>query len=238
MIEVKNVTKTYTKVQGFKTKKFKALDDVSFNIEKGKITALLGINGVGKSTILKAISGLIKIDSGEILIDNEKLNKDTYNKLTFVADINTHFNNTSIKESFEFMEIFYEKWNNEKAYEMLEMFKLKDDEIIDNLSKGSIARVKLILGFCQDSDYILLDEPFSGIDVFKRKEFLRAITKYMNENQAIVITTHEIDEIEMLVDDVIIFEEGKIISKFNAEEIRESEGLSIVEKMKEVYNYE
>ena len=59
MIEVKNVTKTYKKIQGFKTKKFKALDNVSFNIEKGKITALLGINGVGKSTILKAISGLI-----------------------------------------------------------------------------------------------------------------------------------------------------------------------------------
>ena len=131
MIEVKNVTKKYTKVQGFKTKKFKALDDVSFNIEKGKITALLGINGVGKSTILKAISGLIKIDSGEILIDNEKLNKDTYNKLTFVADINTHFNNVTIKESFEFMKVFYKKWNDKKAYEMLEMFKLKDDEIIN-----------------------------------------------------------------------------------------------------------
>lgn len=238
MIEVKNVTKTYKKIQGFKTKKFKALDDVSFNIEKGKITALLGINGVGKSTILKAISGLIKIDSGKILIDNKKINKDTYNKLAFVPDINTHFNNITIKESFEFMEVFYKKWNNEKAYEMLDMFKLKDDEIIDNLSKGNIARVKLILGFCQDSDYILLDEPFSGIDVFKRKEFLKAISKYMNEDQAIVITTHEIDEIEMLVDDVIILEEGKVVSIFNAEDIREVEGLSIIDKMKEVYNYE
>lgn len=238
MIEVKNVTKTYTKIQGFKTKKFKALDNVSFNIEKGKITALLGINGVGKSTILKAISGLIKIDSGKILIDSEKINKDTYNKLAFVPDISTHFNNITIKESFEFMKVFYERWNDEKAYEMLDMFKLKDDEIIDNLSKGNIARVKIVLGFCQDSDYILLDEPFSGIDVFKRKEFLKAITKYMNEDQAIVITTHEIDEIEMLVDDVIILEEGKVLSIFNAEDIRETEGLSIVEKMKEVYNYE
>ena len=238
MIEVKNVSKTYTKLKGFKTKKVKALDDVSFNIEKGKITALLGINGVGKSTILKAISGLIKIDSGEILIDNEKLSKDTYNKLAFVADISTHFSDITIKESFEFMNVFYEKWNEKKAYEMMDMFKLKDDEVIDNLSKGNIARVKIILGFCQDSDYILLDEPFSGIDVFKRKEFLRAITKYMNEDQAIVITTHEIDEIEMLVDDVILLEEGKLVAKFNAEEVREIEGLSIVDKMKEVYKYE
>lgn len=238
MIEVKNVTKSYTKIQGFKTKTIKALDNVSFNIERGKITALLGINGVGKSTMLKAISGLTKIDRGKILIDNEGLNKNTYNKLAFVPDINTHFNNINIKESFEFMNIFYEKWNNQKAYEMLKMFKLKDEEVIDDLSKGSIARVKLILGFCQESDYILLDEPFSGIDIFKRKEFLQAITKYMNEEQAVVITTHEIDEIEMLVDDVIILEEGKVVSIFNAEQIRENEGLSIVDKMKEIYKYE
>lgn len=238
MIEVKNVSKTYKKSLGFGSKKVKALDNVSFNIEKGKITALLGINGVGKSTILKAISGLVKIDRGEILVDGKKINKNTYNNLAFVSDISTHFNNISIKESFEFMKTFYKKWNNKKAYDMLSMFKLDDNEIIDSLSKGNIARVKLILGFCQDSDYILLDEPFSGIDVFKREEFLRAITRYMKEDQAIVITTHEIDEIDRLVDDVIILDEGRVIEIFNTEEVRENEGLSIVDKMREVYKYE
>ena len=238
MIEVKNVTKTYKKTSRLMNKNFKALDNVSFNIEKGKITGLLGINGVGKSTVMKAICGLIKIDSGKILIDGEKLNKNTYNKLAFVPDINTHFKNITIKESFEFMDMFYTRWNNEKAYEMLSIFKLKDNEIIDNLSKGNIARIKLILGFCQESDYLLLDEPFSGIDIFKRKEFIGTIAQYMNENQGIVITTHEIEEVEMLIDDVIILEEGRVISKFNAEEIREIEGLSIIEKMEEIYKNE
>lgn len=238
MIEVKNVTKIYKKQKGLGSKKFKALDDISFNIEKGKITGLLGINGVGKSTIMKAICGLIKIDSGEILIDGENLNKDSYNKLAFVPDINTHFKNITVKESFEFMEAFYKKWNNEKAYEMLDMFKLKDNEIIDNLSKGNIARIKLILGFCQESDYLLLDEPFSGIDIFKRREFIGAITQFMNEEQAIIITTHEIEDVEMLLDDVILLEEGKVVAVFNAEDVRENEGLSIVEKMQEVYKYE
>ncbi|MGL5312604.1 MAG: ABC transporter ATP-binding protein [Peptostreptococcaceae bacterium] len=238
MIEVKNVTKIYKKQKGLGSKKFKALDDISFTIEKGKITGLLGINGVGKSTIMKAICGLIKIDSGEILIDGEKLNKEIYNKLAFVPDINTHFKNITVKDSFEFMEAFYKNWNNEKAYEMLDMFKLKDNEIIDNLSKGNIARIKLILGFCQESDYLLLDEPFSGIDIFKRKEFIGAITQFMNEEQAIVITTHEIEDVEMLLDDVILLEEGKVIAVFNAEDVRENEGLSIVEKMQEVYKYE
>nr|UWI51651.1 ABC transporter ATP-binding protein [Clostridioides difficile] len=238
MIEIKNVSKTYKRMQGLKVKKIDALKNVSFNIEKGKITALLGINGVGKSTILKAIAGLIKIDSGEILIDGEKMNKNIYNKLAFVPDVESHFSNTTIKESFEFMEIFYPRWNKEKSKEMMDIFKLNENEVIDNLSKGNIARVKLILGFCQDPDYILLDEPFTGIDLFKREEFIGVIAQYMRENQAIIITTHEIVEIESLVDEVIILDEGKIITSFNAEDLREREGKSILDKMREVYKNE
>ncbi|NMS90067.1 ABC transporter ATP-binding protein [Clostridioides difficile] len=238
MIEIKNVSKTYKRMQGLKIRKIDALKNVSFNIEKGKITALLGINGVGKSTLLKAIAGLINIDSGEICIDGEKINEKIYNKLAFVPDVESHFSNTTIKETFEFMEIFYSKWNKEKSKEMMNIFKLDEDEIIDNLSKGNIARVKLILGFCQDPEYILLDEPFTGIDLFKREEFIGVIAQYMEENQAIIITTHEIVEIESLVDEVVILDEGKIITSFNAEELREREGKSILDKMREVYKNE
>ncbi|NJA02267.1 ABC transporter ATP-binding protein, partial [Clostridioides difficile] len=232
MIEIKNVSKTYKRMQGLKIRKIEALKNVSFNIEKGKITALLGINGVGKSTMLKAIAGLINIDSGEIRIDGEKINEKVYNKLAFVPDVQSHFSNTTIKETFEFMEIFYSKWNKEKSKEMMDIFKLDEDEIIDNLSKGNIARVKLILGFCQDPEYILLDEPFTGIDLFKREEFIGVIAQYMEENQAIIITTHEIVEIESLVDEVVILDEGQIITSFNAEELREREGKSILDKMR------
>lgn len=230
MIEIKGVSKKYRKI--------KALDDISFTIDEGKITAILGINGVGKSTILKAISGLIKIDSGEILIDNEKLTYKTYNKLAFVPDIDIHFLEMTIKESFEFMKDFYSNWNEEKAYEMLEMFNLTDDRKISKLSKGNKARIKIILGFAQDAKYILLDEPFSGIDFFKREEFIGLMAKYLTDDQSIVITTHEISEIQMIVDDVILINNGKFVEKFNAEELRENEGLSIIDKMREVYKGE
>ncbi|WP_131005627.1 ABC transporter ATP-binding protein [Clostridioides difficile] len=238
MIEKKKGSKTYKRMQGLKIRKIETIKNVSFNIEKGKITALLGINGVGKSTMLKAIAGLINIDSGEIRIDGEKINEKVYNKLAFVPDVQSHFSNTTIKETFEFMEIFYSKWNKEKSKEMMDIFKLDEDEIIDNLSKGNIARVKLILGFCQDPEYILLDEPFTGIDLFKREEFIGVIAQYMEENQAIIITTHEIVEIESLVDEVVILDEGQIITSFNAEELREREGKSILDKMREVYKNE
>ena len=172
MIEVRNVSKKYRKV--------KALDDISFNIEEGKITCILGINGVGKSTILKSIAGLIQPDKGEILIDNEKISYKIYDKVSFVPDVDNHFAQYTIKESFDFMKHFYKNWDEEKAYEMLALFNLTDDRKISKLSKGNIARVKIILGFAQNAKYTLLDGPFSGIDIFKREEFLGVLTKYIN----------------------------------------------------------
>ena len=225
MIEVRNVSKKYRKV--------KALDDISFNIEEGKITCILGINGVGKSTILKSIAGLIRPDRGEILITYK-----IYDKISFVPDIDNHFAQYTIKESFEFMKQFYKNWDEEKAYEMLALFNLTDDRKISKLSKGNIARVKIILGFAQNAKYTLLDEPFSGIDIFKREEFLGVMTKYINEEQSIILTTHEISEIEMIADDVILIDEGRLSCVFNAEELRTRDGMSIVDKMREVYKGE
>ncbi|CEN26818.1 MAG: ABC transporter ATP-binding protein [Paeniclostridium sordellii] len=227
MIEVKNATKKYKKV--------KALDDISFEIHEGKITCLLGINGVGKSTVLKAICGLIKLDSGEILIDGEKISHKIYDKVAFVPDVDNYFVQFTIKQSFEFMKEFYKNWDDKKAYEMLDLFNLNDNSKISNLSKGNIARVKIILGFAQNAKYTILDEPFSGIDIFKREDFLKVMTKYITDEQSIIITTHEISEIEMIADDVILIDNGKLSLVFNAEKTREDEGKSILDKMREVY---
>lgn len=230
MIEVKNATKKYKKV--------KALDDISFEIHEGKITCLLGINGVGKSTVLKAICGLIKLDSGEILIDGEKISHKIYDKVAFVPDVDNYFVQFTIKQSFEFMKEFYKNWDDKKAYEMLDLFNLNDNSKISNLSKGNIARVKIILGFAQNAKYTILDEPFSGIDIFKREDFLKVMTKYINDEQSIIITTHEISEIEMIADDVILIDDGRVSLVFNAEKTREEEGKSIIDKMSEVYKNE
>ncbi|AUN15105.1 ABC transporter ATP-binding protein [Paraclostridium sordellii] len=230
MIEVKNATKKYKKV--------KALDNISFEIHEGKITCLLGINGVGKSTVLKAICGLIKLDSGEILIDGEKISHKIYDKVAFVPDVDNYFVQFTIKQSFEFMKEFYKNWDDKKAYEMLDLFNLNDNSKISNLSKGNIARVKIILGFAQNAKYTILDEPFSGIDIFKREDFLKVMTKYINDEQSIIITTHEISEIEMIADDVILIDDGRVSLVFNAEKTREEEGKSIIDKMSEVYKNE
>lgn len=230
MIEVKNAYKKFGKV--------KALDGVSFSVKEGKITALLGINGVGKSTILKSIMGLVKLDKGEIFIDGEKGDYKIYNKIAMVPDMHIQYPNMSIKDAFEFMETFYENWDMERAYQMLEVFNLTDDRKMSKLSKGNLARVKIVLGFAQRAKYLLLDEPFSGIDIFTREDFIDSIIGYMDEDTSILITTHEIKEVENIVDEVILMEDGNVVLKFNAEDVRFNEGLSIVDKMREVYKGE
>ena len=152
--------------------------------------------------------------------------------------MDTYFPHLTIKDTFVFMKEFYENWDEEKATNMLKMFNLTDDKIISTLSKGNRARIKIILGFAQNAKYILLDEPFSGIDIFKREEFIKAMVEYISPEQSIIITTHEIAEIEEIVEEVIILNEGKLAFNFNVEEVRQNENKSIIDKMREVYRGE
>ncbi|TBX11788.1 ABC transporter ATP-binding protein [Clostridium perfringens] len=227
-------------VVGFK-KKFrrkKVLDNITFNVKKGEITALLGLNGVGKSTLLKIIMGLVKQDEGEVLFNGEKLNYKTYENIAFVPDVLNTYGDMKIKDAFEYMSMMYEKWDMDKAYEMLKDFKLTDDLKINKLSKGNIARVKLILGFARHPEYLLLDEPFSGIDIFTREKFIESLIGYMDNNIGILLTTHELKEVENIVDKVVFLSDGNIKIEFYVEDVRENEGLSMVEKIREVHEGE
>ncbi|GIN62199.1 multidrug ABC transporter ATP-binding protein [Robertmurraya siralis] len=227
MIELKNVTKKFGKKQ--------VLKGVSFTAEKGKITCLIGINGVGKTTIMKAIMALTPIDSGEILINGETLNKGSYEKVTFIPDAITMLPSMKISEAFTFMADFYNSWNMERAKELLNFFNLNETDRISELSKGNTAKVNLILGLALDVDYILMDEPFSGIDIFSREQIADVFTSHLIEDRGVIITTHEINDIEHLIDKAVLLDNGVILKEFDTEEIRETEGKSVVDVMREVY---
>ena len=134
----------------------------------------------------------------------------------------------------DFYKDFYKTWNQEKADEMMDFFNLNKDDVIDSLSRGNIAKAKLILSFALNMKYILLDEPFNGIDIFKREEFVGIIARYIDDGQTVILTTHEIDEIEQIVDNVVILSDGRVAAEFDAEEMRFNEGKSIKEKIREV----
>ncbi len=226
MIEVKGVTKKFGRR--------KILKGVSFTAEKGKITCLIGINGVGKTTIMKAIMNLTPIDGGEILIDGKPLNKTSYEKITFIPDAITMLPQMKIRDAFTFMADFYDSWNQGRATELLQFFKLKESDRISELSKGNTAKVNLLLGLALDVDYVLMDEPFSGIDIFSREQIADVFTSHLIEERGVIITTHEINDIEHLIDKVVLLDEGVVIREFDTEEVRENEGKSVIDVMREV----
>lgn len=227
MIEVKGVEKNYGRK--------KILKGVSFTANKGEITCLIGINGVGKTTILNAIMALTPINKGQILIDGELIDKHTFEKITFIPDAITMLPHMTIAESMEFMNDFYTGWNQKRATELVGFFRLNPGDKIVSLSKGNTAKVNLLLGLALDVDYVLMDEPFSGIDMFSREEIANVFTSHLIENRGVILTTHEIGDIEHLLDKVVLLDDGMVTKEFNAEEVRENEGKSVIDVMREVY---
>lgn len=227
MIELRNVTKKYGKKI--------ILDDVNLAFEKGKISCLLGLNGVGKSTTMKSIMRLIPISKGQILLEGEPISEKNIDKIAFLADVPTHDLNWTVEENLKMADIFYDSFDKEKAVRMVEFFNLPKEKPLKELSKGNLARFTIVIGLSQNAPYVLMDEPFSGIDIFSREEFIASLkSEFMTENQTIIITTHEIDEIESIADHIFLLEEGKVLCNFSKEEAAK-EGYTIVEKMRKIY---
>ncbi|ALV22496.1 MAG: ABC transporter ATP-binding protein [Carnobacterium sp.] len=227
MIEVKEITKKFGRT--------KVLKGLSFTANKGEITCLIGINGAGKTTIMNAIMNLTPLNSGEILIDGKKITKDSYQKITFIPETIAMVSQMTIGQAMQFMRDFYVTWNHSRAIELLCFFKLQEKEKIADLSKGNTAKVNLLLGLALDVDYLLMDEPFSGIDIFSREQIAEVFTSHLVEDRGVIITTHEINDIEHLIDKAILLDDGVVVKEFNAEEVRETEGKSVVDVMREVY---
>lgn len=228
MIELKDVQKQFGRK--------KVLNGISFTIEKGEISCLVGVNGVGKTTILNAIMNLTPIKKGTITIDGEPLTPELYNKIVFIPDASISLPHFTVQQSMDFMNDYYDTWNVKRAKDIVKFFKLNPSDKLRDLSKGNQAKVNLLLGLALDVDYILMDEPFSGIDIFTREQITEVFSSYLVEDRGVLITTHEINDIEHLLDKVILLDEGTIYKEFNAEVMRETEGKSVIDVMREVYN--
>ncbi|WP_214797592.1 MULTISPECIES: ABC transporter ATP-binding protein [Exiguobacterium] len=224
MIEVLGVKKRYRRKQ--------VIEDVSFTAQKGEITCLIGLNGTGKSTILKGIMGLTPFDRGTVLVDGKPLD---LNRVAFVPDHSTFPLHFTIEQCEAFMRDFYPKFDPKLFARLVDEFKLFPEDKLNELSKGTLAKVNLALGIAQDPDYLLLDEPFSGIDVFSKEQIVELFSSDIMEDRGVLITTHEIEDIEYLVDKAVMLNNGRIVREFDVEDVRFIHGKSIVDVMREEF---
>lgn len=207
------------------------LNGVSFSVKPDTLTCLIGLNGEGKSTILKGIVGLIPMDAGSIIVDG----KTSREKIAFVPDVQTMPSYMTIGDALLYMNDYYSDWNEQTAEELMATFKLLSTDKINELSKGNQAKVNLLLGFALDRPYLLLDEPFAGIDLFTKEQIAWIFSSHYMEGRGILMTTHEIVEVEHLIDRVIFLQDGQIIDEHDTEEMREIQGKSVQDRMREVY---
>ena len=227
MLEVRNLTKHYGRKR--------VLDDVSFTCKAGEITCLLGLNGVGKSTTMKAIMGMIPIKSGEFLVDGEAISSKSMSRVAYVPDMPIYDMSLTGRQNLDIAFVMYPDFNMKKAERMSEFLNYPMDKKLNDLSKGNLARFNLIVGLCQSADVLLLDEPFSGIDVFTREAFIQAMkSEFVVPNQTVLLTTHEINEVQDIADTIVLLEDGQIFHTFSKADALE-EGLSIVDKMRILY---
>lgn len=213
-IEVSNVSKNYGDVQ--------ALKNVSVVFEKNKIYGLLGRNGAGKSTLLNVITGRVFADSGAALLDGEIIteNEKALSQIYMMSEQNHYPENMSVQEAFRWTKAFYPDFDSQKAQSLSERFGLMVGKKVKALSTGYRSIFKLITALCVNVPYVLLDEPVLGLDANHREMFYKVLIETYAENPATyVISTHLIEEVSGVIEEVVIIRNGEIIRNESRESL-------------------
>lgn len=228
MITLTNVTKSY----GTK----KALDQVNLELTHGKLIGLIGENGSGKSTTLKLIAGLNHPTKGEVRVNGEIVTRKIASTVSYLSELDEYYRFFNVKQAMEFQASQFKDFDIEKAYEIMNFMKLKPADKLKHLSKGNRGRLKIVLTLARKVPVILMDEPFSGLDPMVRNSIVKGLISFIDlEKQLVLITTHEIKEVENILDEVVAIKGGSIIGHHNVEDLREQQQTSIVDWMTEMY---
>jgi ABC-2 type transport system ATP-binding protein len=201
-----------------------AVDNVSFDIPAGKIVGLIGPNGSGKTTTLKAALGLIPFD-GELSVlgfDPRTQRDQLMQDVCFIADVAILPRWLKVGDAIDFVAGVHPRFDRKKAERYLANTKLKPSMKVKQMSKGMVVQLHLALVMAIDAKLLVLDEPTLGLDILYRKQFYQNLLEdYFDENKTIVITTHQVEEIEHILTDLMFIRDGKIVLSASMEELGE-----------------
>lgn len=229
LVEIENLTKVYRRKV--------ILRGMDLSVKRGIILGLLGPNGSGKSTLLKMIAGLSRPSGGSILIEGNRPSTKTKAQVAFLPEFNHLYEWMTVAEMIRFVASFYDNWQQSRAMELIELLKIDPCQKIGMLSKGFNARLKLLLALSRDVPLILLDEPLSGIDPQSRALIVETILGgYCSGEQTVVISTHEINDMEAIFDEVAFIKEGRIALHGSSDTLRSNYNASIGQLWEKVYS--
>lgn len=227
LLECKDLTKSFSG----KT----AIDHIDLSIESGHIIGLLGPNGSGKTTLIKMINGLLTPTSGTLYYKENPIGVESKRHIFYLPDHSYLNMNQRVKEIIAFFQDFYEDFDSERAYDMLQKLNINPNDSLKSMSKGTKEKVQLILVMSRKAELYILDEPIAGVDPAARDYILDVILTNYDPSASILISTHLIADIENILDQVIFIQNGQIRLSSSVDDIRAEEGKSVDALFREVF---
>ena len=215
MIEVKNLTKNFDSIR--------AIDDITAKIEEGHVFGLIGTNGAGKSTFMRILCGVLKPDTGEVLIDGEAVydNPDVKSKIFYISDDQYFFKTGTPKDMLKFYETYYTGFDSEKFKSLMKAFDLDINRKVNTFSKGMKKQLSVICGVCANTKYLLCDETFDGLDPVMRQAVKTIFVKEIEERGLTpIIASHNLRELEDICEYVGLLHRGGILLAKDMEDMK------------------
>ena len=228
MLEIKNLNKKYGSGKV-------ALKDVNLTLPSGQIVGLFGENGAGKTTMMKSILGFLKYD-GEITLDGEKITHKNIARISFATSEHSFFPALTPEGHKEFYKEHFDTFCEKRFNALMEFFELPMRRRVGSFSTGQKNQFEVLLALSQGADYILMDEPFAGNDVFNREDFYKVLLGILEPTETVLLSTHLIEEVAEFIGRAVLLHKGEIIGDLSLDEIEES-GKSLIEIIKETYRY-
>ena len=215
MIQVKNISKSFGDI--------KAVDQISLTIPNGIVFGMLGTNGAGKSTLLRMISGVLKADQGQILIDGESIfdNPKAKEKFVYISDEQYYFPNAKPIDLVSYYKNFYPNFDTERFVNYLTSFGLDYNRKINTFSKGMKKQISILLGVCANTPYLLCDETFDGLDPVMRQAIKSLFAKEIADRGLTpIIASHNLRELEDICDHIGLLHKGGVLLSKDLEELK------------------
>ena len=219
MLELKNITKKFEENI--------AVDNISFKVEQGKIFGIVGRNGAGKSTTFRMILNIIEPTEGTCLYNGKKIDSNVLDRIGYLPEEGSLIPTYTVVELCEYygsLKLLSDEEIKINLIKWLEEFNILEymNKKIKDLSKGNRQKIQFIISVLHNPDLIILDEPFSGLDPISVEELKKAILKLKDEGKTIIFSSHRMEHIEMLCEDVLLIDKGKSILQGNLKDILEN----------------